>query len=147
MGTALARSESETDIHLKAQSYRIVSDVVDGMDVAAVEEAVRRAADAVRSGAGPRFLELRTYRFRAHSMYDAELYRTKEEVHEWMRRDPIAAFDARLRAAGLLDDADLRTLEAEVALELDGALEQAEAGPLEPVEDLARHVYAEASRP
>jgi len=146
MGTALERSESETDIHLKARSYRIPSKVVDGMDVVAVERAVRSAARAARKGGGPQFLELRTYRFRAHSMYDAELYRTKDEVGEWMHRDPIALFEARLRADGLLGDADLASLESDVATELDAAVAEAEAGPWEPVEELTRNVYANGAR-
>ena len=146
MGTALERSESETDIHLKARSYRIPSKVVDGMDVVAVEAAVRSAARAARKGGGPQFLELRTYRFRAHSMYDAELYRTKDEVGEWMHRDPITLFEARLRADGMLEDADLAALEREIGAELDAAVAEAEAGPWEPLEQLTRNVYAERSR-
>jgi pyruvate dehydrogenase E1 component alpha subunit len=146
MGTALERSESETDIHLKARSYRIPSKVVDGMDVVAVEAAVRSAARAARKGGGPQFLELRTYRFRAHSMYDAELYRTKDEVGEWMHRDPITLFEARLRADGMLEDADLTALESEIGAELDAAVAEAAAGPWEPLEELTRNVYAERSR-
>jgi pyruvate dehydrogenase E1 component alpha subunit len=142
MGTALERSESETDIHLKARSYRVPSKVVDGMDVLAVESAVRAAARAARKGGGPQFLELRTYRFRAHSMYDAELYRTKDEVGEWMHRDPIALFEQRMRADGLLADADLQAIEADIASELDDAIAEAEAGPWEPLEELTRNVYA-----
>jgi pyruvate dehydrogenase E1 component subunit alpha len=142
MGTALERSESETDIHLKARSYRIPSKVVDGMDVTAVEAAVRRAANAARKGGGPQFLELRTYRFRAHSMYDAELYRTKQEVGEWMHRDPIVLFEARMRADRMLEDSDLESIEADIAAELDGAVAEAEAGPWETVEELTDNVYA-----
>jgi pyruvate dehydrogenase E1 component alpha subunit len=142
MGTALERSESETDIHLKAQSYRIPSRVVDGMDVLAVESAVRRAVRAARKGGGPEFLELRTYRFRAHSMYDAELYRSKEEVGEWMHRDPIALLEERMRAGGLLADADLEAIEADIASELDNAVAEAEAGPWEPLAELTQNVYA-----
>ena len=144
MGTALARSESQTDIHLKAQSYGIVSAVVDGMDVLAVEAAVREAAAAVRSGDGPRFLELRTYRFRAHSMADPELYRARAEVDEWKRRDPIASFASLLRSEGLLDDATWNAMEAEVAAELAEACAAADAGTLEPVADLARDVHTPA---
>jgi len=143
MGTALERSESETDIHKKAESYRVPAAVVDGMDVLAVEAAVREAADAVRAGAGPRFLELRTYRFRAHSMYDPELYRQKAEVRDWMKRDPIVLFERRLRDLGLLDDAERDAIENAVAAELDAAVAAADAAPVEPVSELARHVYAE----
>jgi pyruvate dehydrogenase E1 component alpha subunit len=141
MGTALARSESETDLHLKAQSYHIASQVVDGMDVLAVESAVREAADAVRREREPRFLELRTYRFRAHSMADPDLYRTRAEVDEWKRRCPIANFSAMLRAEGLLSDATLKEMEAGVAAEVAEAVAVAEAGPWEPTEDLTRDVY------
>jgi pyruvate dehydrogenase E1 component alpha subunit len=146
MGTALERSESETDIHLKARSYRMPAKVVDGMDVLAVESAVRAAARAARKGGGPQFLELRTYRFRAHSMYDAELYRSKAEVGEWMHRDPITLFEQRMRAEGLLADADLEVIEAEIAAELEGAIAEAEAGPWEPVEELMRNLYAEGAQ-
>src|SRR6516164_6597583 len=83
MGTRLERAQSQTDLATKARSYRIPADPVDGMDVRAVEEAARRAVDAVRRGDGPIFLDLRTYRFRAHSMFDAELYRDKSEVEQW----------------------------------------------------------------
>jgi len=143
MGTALARSESETDIALKAASYGIPAWPVDGMDLLSVREAAGRAADAVRSGGGPYFLELRTYRFRAHSMFDPELYRTKAEVETWKERDPIALFAGRLREAGLLTDERLQALEAEVAQEVAAATAFAEAGSLEPVEDLTRFVYSE----
>jgi TPP-dependent pyruvate/acetoin dehydrogenase alpha subunit len=86
-------------------------------------------------------LELSTYRVRAHSMGDPELYRTKDEVEDWKDRDPIALFTTRLREADLLEDDDLARLEAEVAGELDEAVAIAEAGPFEPVEDLTKFVY------
>jgi TPP-dependent pyruvate/acetoin dehydrogenase alpha subunit len=141
MGTALARHQSQTDVRLKAQAYAMAADVVDGMDLLAVEAATRRAAEAVRRGDGPFLLELRTYRFRAHSTADPELYRSKEEVEQWRARDPIALFTARVREWGLLGDADLAALEASVAAEIDAAIAAAEAGPWEPVEDLTKDVY------
>jgi pyruvate dehydrogenase E1 component alpha subunit len=146
MGTALERAQSETDLALKAASYRIPAWPVDGMDVFAVESAARAAADAVRAGEGPHFLELRTYRFRAHSMYDPELYRTKEEVTAWKGRDPIATLTARLRAEGSLSDAALAGIEADVAAEVDRAVAFAERGTWEPVETLARFVYSDRSQ-
>jgi pyruvate dehydrogenase E1 component alpha subunit len=141
MGTALARSESQTDIHLKAQSYNISAEVVDGMDVLAVEAAVRDAAAAVRQESRPHFLELRTYRFRAHSMADPDLYRSRAEVAEWKHRCPIEAFATLLRAEGLLTDKGWSDMETSVAAEIDAAVAFAEAGPWEPVEDLTRDVY------
>jgi pyruvate dehydrogenase E1 component alpha subunit len=141
MGTALARSQSQTDIHLKAQAYNMGASCVDGMDVLAVEAAVREAADAVRRDRAPRFVELRTYRFRAHSMADPDLYRSRAEVEEWKHRCPIQAFARLLRAQGILTDHRWRVLEADVAREVDAAVAFAEAGPLEPVADLTRDVY------
>lgn len=145
MGTALSRSESEPDIALKAASYAMPAWPVDGMDVLAVRAAAERAVDAVRGGAGPHLLELRTYRFRAHSMYDPERYRAKDEVREWTGRDPVTALSDRLAAAGTLDAAALAALEAEVLAEVDDAVAFAEAGHDEAVEDLTRFVYADGS--
>ncbi len=145
MGTALARSESETDICRHAQSYRIEAEPVDGMNVVAVEAAARRAAEAVRSGKGPRLLENRTYRFRAHSMFDPELYRDKAEVDTWRKRCPIAQFSAWLARVGMLHDSDIAAIETTVAAAIAGAVTFAEAAPWEPVEDLLRDVHTPAS--
>ena len=145
MGTAIERYESETDLALKAASYEMTSWSVDGMDVLAVEDAARKAAAEVRDGSRPCFLELRTYRFRAHSMYDPDLYRTKDEIERWKQHDPISALTERLRSAQLLGDEDLEEMERTIAQEIDGAIEFAEAGTFEPVEDLERFVYWEGS--
>lgn len=143
MGTALERSEAETNLAVKAAGYRIPAWSVDGMDVLAVERAARAAATAVRGGGGPHFVEFRTYRFRAHSMYDPELYRSKDEIERWKERDPIATFTAVLKGRGLLTDGDLAVIEKEAAEEIAGAVESAEAGTGEPVEQLERFVYSE----
>ena len=143
MGTSLARSESEVDLALKASAYEIPAWPVDGMDVEAVAAAAARAGAAVRGGAGPHFLELRTYRFRAHSMFDPERYRDKAEVEQWRDRDPIERYVERLRAEGALDDAALAAIEAGVAVEVGEAVDFAEAGTDEPVEELTRFVYSE----
>ena len=143
MGTALGRSESQTDIALKAAGYEIAAWAVDGMDVLAVEETARRAVDAVRAGGGPHFLELRTYRFRAHSMFDPERYRDKAEVARWLERDPITLLRASLEAAGQLTDAQWRQLQADAEAEVAEGVEFAEAGTPEPIEDLTRFVYSE----
>lgn len=143
MGTALGRSESQTDIALKAAGYEISAWAVDGMDVLAVEEAARRAVDAVRSGGGPHFLELRTYRFRAHSMFDPELYREKSEVARWMERDPISLLQSAMQAAGRLPDKDWVALQADVDAEISTAVGFAENGTPEPVSELSRFVYSD----
>jgi pyruvate dehydrogenase E1 component alpha subunit len=142
MGTPIEQELARTDIRARAESYGIEAEAVDGMNVLAVEAAARRAAAGVRESGGPRFLELRTYRFRAHSMADPDLYRGKDEIEDWRHRDPIHLFETRLREADLVADADLEALEAEVAAELAAAVEEAEAGPFEPVEDLTKDVYA-----
>lgn len=142
MGTALARSQSQTDLCAKAAAYKVASQAVDGMDVVAVHAATRAAVDRVRAGQGPYFLEYQTYRFRAHSMFDPELYRDKAEIEQWKARDPIHSYSARLRAQGLLDEAGFLALAAQVEGEVEAAVAFAEAGSLEPFEALERDVYS-----
>jgi pyruvate dehydrogenase E1 component alpha subunit len=114
------------------------------MDVEAVAQAARRAVLAVRAGDGPVFLELRTYRFRAHSMYDPDLYRDKEEIERWKQRDPIDAYVRALTESGALDDAAPAALRDEAQAVVDDAVAFAEAGTLEPVEEMHRFIYADA---
>jgi pyruvate dehydrogenase E1 component alpha subunit len=144
MGTAIEYEQAETDLALRASSYGMAAWSVDGMDVEAVEQATRHAVERIRAGEGPCFLELRTYRFRAHSMYDPELYREKAEVTHWRERDPVELLVVRMRAEGELDDETLEEMTQEARAEVDAAVEAAEAAPLEPVEDLTRFVYSEA---
>ena len=145
MGTALARPQSETDLAAKAAGYRVPSSAVDGMDVLAVAREARRAVAAVRAGEGPRFIEFRTYRFRPHSLFDPELYRSREEVEQWKQRCPIATLSAGLIRTGALDDAGRNRIEDEIAAEIDAAVAFAEAGSWEPVETLDRFVCSETS--
>jgi pyruvate dehydrogenase E1 component alpha subunit len=141
MGTAIERSQAQLDMQLRARGYGVPSDVVDGMDVVAVEEAARRAAAAVLAGEGPFLLELKTYRYRAHSMADPDLYRSKQEIEEWRQQDPVALFTERLRGESLLDDAALGELESAVAAEREQAIAFADESPTEPIEDLTKDVY------
>jgi pyruvate dehydrogenase E1 component alpha subunit/2-oxoisovalerate dehydrogenase E1 component len=143
MGTALQLAQSCTDVAQKAASYAMPAVPVDGMDVLAVEAAAQTAVSAVRTGGGPYFLECRTYRFRAHSMFDAELYRSKAEVEEWKQHDPIASFVHRLKAWQLLTEDDVEAIERAVARDIEHAVAFAEAGTWEPVSDLTRFVYSE----
>ncbi len=142
MGTALHRAQAQTDLCLKARAQGVPAEAVDGMDVLAVARATDDAVAAIRGGGGPRFLEYRTYRFRAHSMYDPELYRTKAEVEQWRQRDPIPAYSESLKRDGLLTDADVQRIEAGIAAELDDAIRFAEESPWEPVENLLTDVYS-----
>ncbi|KAB1141300.1 pyruvate dehydrogenase (acetyl-transferring) E1 component subunit alpha [Streptomyces luteolifulvus] len=140
MGTALERHEAQTDLAMRAASYGMVAWAVDGMDVEAVEQAARRAVEGIRAGTGPHFLELRTYRFRAHSMYDPDRYRDKAEIEQWKDRDPISLLTDRMRANGELDDEDVARIEQRITTEIDHAVEAAEQAPEEPVENLLHHV-------
>ncbi|MCI0688417.1 MAG: pyruvate dehydrogenase (acetyl-transferring) E1 component subunit alpha [Sporichthyaceae bacterium] len=146
MGTRIDRAQANTDLRTRATSYGLTSVAVDGMDVLAVHAAAAEAVESVRAGGGPCFLELQTYRFRAHSMYDPDRYRDKAEIAQWRARDPIDALAGRLRDAGELSEADLSALEAAVAAEIEAAVAAAEAAPDEAVADLHRFVYSEVPR-
>ena len=147
MGTALRYTQASQDIAAKGAAYNMAAAAVDGMDVQAVEAATRGAVDRIRAGAGPFLLECRTYRFRPHSMFDSELYRTRDEVAQWRERDPIELLAGRMTEAGLLDEAGRAALEREVAAEVEAAVAFAEAGTWEPVEDLTRFVVSERRAP
>lgn len=147
MGSALARTEAKTNIDQKAASYGIHSEVVDGMDVVAVESAARRAVQRIRETGEPVFLECRTYRFRAHSMFDAQLYRDKEEVEDWRGKGPIVRFRGWLEDNKLIHETDITKIEAEIDAEITEAVAFAEAGKWEPVADLEKHVLGEKPPP
>ncbi|MDP3266776.1 MAG: pyruvate dehydrogenase (acetyl-transferring) E1 component subunit alpha [Sulfuricurvum sp.] len=136
MGTALEFTQSETNISLKAASYRITSKQIDGMNVTEVAESSEEAIAQIRSGNGPVFLECLTYRFRAHSMYDAELYRQKSEVEEWKQKDPL------IRLPQDWSDINIAQHEEEISHIIDEAVEFAENGTLESVDDLEKFIYS-----
>ena len=142
MGTALARSESQTDLCAKAASYGVPTAKVDGQDIVAVHEAAKKAQQHVREGKGPFFVEFQTYRYRAHSMFDPDLYRDKKEIEEWKTRGPLHTFTNRLKAEKKLTEEQFLALDAEVAKEVEDAVAFAEAGSWEPVEDLTKDVTA-----
>ncbi|HEX9183035.1 MAG TPA: pyruvate dehydrogenase (acetyl-transferring) E1 component subunit alpha [Burkholderiales bacterium] len=142
MGTALGRSESQTDLCVKAAAFGMATLKADGMDVVSVLDAARQACERVREGGGPVFVEFRTYRFRAHSMFDPELYRDKREVEAWKTRGPIHTFTARLKLQGYLTEEQFLAMDRAALAEVDEAVAFAEAGTWEPVEELTRHVTA-----
>ncbi|MDR9486052.1 MAG: pyruvate dehydrogenase (acetyl-transferring) E1 component subunit alpha [Sediminimonas sp.] len=143
MGSALVRTESQTDIHAKATAYGIESEVVDGMDVIAVEAAARRAVARIRENGRPYLIEARTYRFRAHSMFDAQLYRDKAEVAQWRQKGPIVRFQGWLLENGLIHKAEIDAITAEIDAEITEAVAFAESGEWEPIETLTKHVMSE----
>lgn len=140
MGMPVADAESQTAIWRKAEAYRMDAASVDGMDPVAVEAAALRAADGVRSGRGPFLLECRTYRFRAHSMFDAQGYRSREEVEAWRERDPIERLRRWMLDNHEATEAQLADIAQTAEQELAAAVAFARAGTLEPVEDLERFV-------
>ena len=144
MGTALDRAQAQTDITTKARAYRMEADAVDGMDVLAVETAMREALQKIRGGGGPALLEMRTYRFRAHSMFDPQLYREKAEIEAWQKKGPIITLTGRLKSLGLMIEEDYQRLEREAAEEVEAAVQFAESAPWEPASDLERFVYAQS---
>ncbi|WP_139805057.1 pyruvate dehydrogenase (acetyl-transferring) E1 component subunit alpha [Mycobacterium intermedium] len=140
MGTALDRAQSQTDLTIKAAAYRVPTLAVDGMDVEACYSATQQAVSHVRGTGGPFFIEFRTYRFRAHSMFDPELYRDKAEVEKWRERDPIHSFVAQCLSDGTLSDGDVDDIESAAAVEIGDAVAYAEAGTWEDTADLERDV-------
>jgi pyruvate dehydrogenase E1 component alpha subunit len=140
MGTAIERAQSQTDLAAKAAAYKVPTTTVDGMDVMACRDAATQACNAIRTEGGPIFVEYRTYRFRAHSMFDPELYREKAEVSEWRKRDPITLFTERCVRDAVLTKDDIAAIESAATSEIDDAVAFAEAGTWESVQDLERDV-------
>jgi len=147
MGTALEFSESEVNLSTKAASYRLTSSQVDGMNVIDVAEATKKAVANIRSGQGPVFLECLTYRFRAHSMFDAELYREKTEVEKWKKKGPLVTFRKKLEEMGLWSKIKIEELEEEIKRIIDEAVDFAEKGTWEPISDLEKFVYSPKEMP
>ncbi len=140
MGTSLASSESQIDLALKAASYAMPAWSVDGMDVMEVHKATSKALSAIRPGGGPMFIEFQTYRFRAHSMFDPDLYRDPAEVERWKERDPITTFSRRLISEGTTSGDDVEAMWAAARDETEAAVAAADAAPEESVDTLMDHV-------
>jgi len=145
MGTAIDRSSSETKLHKRGISFNIPGEEVDGMDVLAVKDAAERAAAHCRSGEGPYILELKTYRYRGHSMSDPAKYRTREEVDEVRKtRDPIDFVEELLEKNGWADEAAMKAIDAEVKRIVAEAAEHARTSPEPDPSELYTDVYTEA---
>ena len=147
MGTSIERSSSETHLHRRGASFRIPGEEVDGMDVEAVKAAAARAAAHARSGEGPYILEMKTYRYRGHSMSDPAKYRTREEVDEVRKtRDPIDHLEERLIRDKHADEAALKAIDAEVKRIVADAAEFARTSPEPEPGELYTDVYLEAAQ-
>ena len=140
MGVPLEDSEAQTEIYRKADAYRMAAEQVDGMDPVQMEAVARRAVEKIRAGQGPYFLECRTYRFRAHSMFDTQGYRTRAEIEGWKQRDPIEHLRSWMHDNHLLSADEAQHIDAEIAAEINAAVAFAEAGTPEPLQDLERFV-------
>ena len=146
MGTAVARASAVRNLAVRGSAYDMPAEEVDGQDVLVVREAVDRAVQRARKESQPTLLELRTYRYVGHSMSDAAhgTYRTKDEVEEYRRRDPIRVLADRMRSGGALDDAGWEALDAEVKAEVEDAYQFAEQSPDPDPSELYTDVYADS---
>jgi len=143
MGTSVERASAVSEIRQKAEGYEIPNDCVDGMHLLRVQEAAQRALDHARSGKGPFFLEIETYRFRGHSMGDPERYRKQEEVHQWQENDPIGIFRRVLLEQGIASEEELNQMDTKAAADTDEAVKFAESSPEPAPEALFEHIYVE----
>jgi pyruvate dehydrogenase E1 component alpha subunit len=147
MGTAIRYTHSVTDLEKKGAAYGIESSAVNGMNLMAVIDAANIAAHKVRSEGKPYLLVCNTYRFRAHSMFDAELYRDKKEVEEWKKRDPIPEFEQYLLQKQWITESEITEFEKKIETKIKLAVDFAEAGTWEPVDQLTKFVYSEKKNP
>ena len=145
MGTAFERVAAVTDVVEHACSYDMAAELVNGMDAMAVYGVTERAAERARKTGHPTLLEVRTYRFMGHSMSDPlhGVYRTKEEVEEQKKRDPISQLALKLKEEGALDDAALHALDAELRAVVEAAVQFADQSPDPDLAELTSHVLVE----
>ena len=143
MGTAVERASAVSEIRQKAEGYSIPNDCIDGMDVLKVRTAAEKCIQHVRSGNGPFFLEIETYRFRGHSMGDPERYRKPEEVKKWQENDPIGIFEKAIISRKIAAETELDTLEQKVEKEVEAAIQFAESSPDPEPEALFADIYVD----
>jgi TPP-dependent pyruvate/acetoin dehydrogenase alpha subunit len=142
MSTRADQVVAAESIASRTQAYRIPSMIADGNDVISVFSAATKAVEEVRNGHGPTLVECMTYKLKGHGVYDKADYRPKEEVEEWLKRDPINNFEAKLLKVRLATQADIDKIENEVAAEVEESVTFAKASPVLPFEDLVKLVYA-----
>ncbi len=147
MGSPLEGEHAQPEIFRKAEAIGVPGERVDGMSVVQVEAAARRALDAVRAGKGPHLIECDTYRFRAHSMFDPQLYRDQAEVEEWKQKDPINRLADWMAASGLISEDEREAMEAAIAEEVEQAVEFAETADWEPEDMLSEHLRLPLPQP
>lgn len=143
MGTAIRYTHAMTELEKKGAAYGIESSAVDGMNLMAVVDAANTAVQKVRNSGKPYLLVCNTYRFRAHSMFDAELYRDKKEVEEWKKHDPIPQFQQFLMQKQWITENEIADIESKIEMKIQKAVDFAEAGTWEPLDQLTKFVYSE----
>lgn len=144
MGTTVERASAVSEIRRKADGYAIENERINGMDVLEVRQASERILEHIRSGKGPYFLEIVTYRFRGHSMGDPERYRKQEEVKQWQEEDPIGIYQRYLLAEKIAATEELQAIEQKVEEEIRDAIEFAENSPEPSPDELFKDIYVEA---
>ncbi len=142
MGTSIERASAVPEMRQKAVGYGLPNDQVDGMELLTVREATAQAIEHARSGAGPYFLEVITYRYRGHSMGDPERYRKQDEIKKWQADDPIGKFEQVILAAGA-PQAELDAQDSRAEAIIADAVQFAEESPFPPPEELWTDIYAE----
>lgn len=147
MGTSVNRTSNVTDLYTIGEAYDMPSEPVDGMDVEAVHEAVSRAAERARSGQGPTFLEFKTYRYRGHSMSDPQKYRTKEEVEEYKKRDPIEMIKDKILKNGIATEEELAAIDAKIKQQVEDAVKFSEESPWPDASEIFKDVYMQEDYP
>ena len=147
MGTSVERSSNVRELYTIGESYDMPSEPVDAMDVEMVHEAVKRAADRARAGEGPTFLEMRTYRFKGHSMSDPQKYRTKEELESYKSKDPIETVKLTIEKEGYADEKWFEEIDAKIKAQVDEAVQFAEESPWPDASELYTDVYVQQDYP
>jgi pyruvate dehydrogenase E1 component alpha subunit len=147
MGTSVARTSNVVDIYKLADAYDMPGDSVDGMDPEAVHDAVARAVKRARAGEGPTLLEMKTYRYKGHSMSDPQKYRTKEEVEEYKDRDPIEVVKNILLSQHSVSEAEIEVINERVRIEVEESVKFAEESPWPSDDELLKDVYVQEDYP
>jgi len=147
MGTSVNRTSNVVELYKMGLSYDIPSEPVDGMSPEAVHDAVSRAAAHIRAGKGPYFLEIRTYRYKGHSVSDPAKYRTKEEVQSYQDRDPLKMIEAKMLSEGIANDDEIQRIKDNIREEIDQAVDFAEHSPLPDASELFTDNYLQTDYP
>lgn len=147
MGTSVGRTSNVVDIYKLADAYEMPADSVDGMDPEAVHEAVARAVKRGRTGEGPTLLEIKTYRYKGHSMSDPQKYRSKDEVEEYKQRDPIETSKKKLLEVFGVSEAEIEEINERVRLEVEECVKFSEESPYPEADELLKDVYVDQNYP